>query len=155
MIVRLFNTVGPRQTGRYGMVMPRFVSQALRQEPLTSTGPGEQVRCFCHVADVVPALVELMEREDAAGQVFNIGNTEQVSIRDLAERVIDRTRSSSPISYLDYEEVYGPGYEDMERRVPDCGRAQALIGFEPAHDLDAIIDSVAAGSSHRTSPEGS
>ena len=145
VIVRLFNTVGPRQTGRYGMVMPRFVSQALRQQPLTIYGSGEQVRCFCHVADVVPALVELMEREDAAGQVFNIGNTQQVSIRGLAERVIDRTRSSSPISYLDYEEVYGPGYEDMERRVPDCGRAQALIGFEPAHDLDAIIGSVAAG----------
>ncbi len=143
VIVRLFNTVGPRQSGRYGMVMPRFVSQALQQEPLTVFGSGEQVRCFCHVLDAVPALVALMESDEAVGQVFNIGNPEQVAIRDLAERVIARTRSSSPVTHLEYDEVYGAGYEDMERRVPNCDRARELIGFRPAYCLDDIIDSVA------------
>jgi len=143
-IVRLFNTVGPRQSGRYGMVMPRFVSQALHQEPLTVFGTGDQVRCFCHVGDVVPALVALMDTDEAMGQVFNIGNPEQVAIHDLAERVITRTASSSPIVHLDYTEVYGEGYEDMERRVPNCDRARDLIGFEPSYCLDDIIDSVAA-----------
>ena len=143
VIVRLFNTVGPRQTGRYGMVMPRFVSQALRQEPLTVHGSGDQTRCFCHVADIVPALMALMGNEKAYGQVFNIGNTEQVSIRGLAERVIARTGSSSSITHLGYEEVYGPGYEDMERRVPNCDRVSGLIGYRTSHGLDDIIDSVA------------
>jgi UDP-glucose 4-epimerase len=143
VIVRLFNTVGPRQTGRYGMVMPRFVSQALRQEPLTVHGSGDQTRCFCHVADIVPALMALMDSQKAYGQVFNIGNTEQVSIRDLAERVIARTGSSSSITHLGYEEVYGSGYEDMERRVPNCDRVSQLIGYRTSYGLDDIIDSVA------------
>jgi UDP-glucose 4-epimerase len=144
VIVRPFNTVGPRQTGRYGMVMPRFVTQALRDEPLTVHGTGTQTRCFCHVADVVPALVALMGEEGAIGQVFNVGNPEQVSIRELADRVIARTGSSSGVVHLDYEDVYGPGYEDMERRVPNCDRIHDLTGWTPRFGLDDIIDSVAA-----------
>jgi UDP-glucose 4-epimerase len=144
VLVRLFNTVGPRQTGRYGMVMPRFVRQALDGEPLTVHGSGTQTRCFCHVADVVPALVRLMATEEAVGQVFNIGNPEQVSIEGLAERVIARTGSESGIVHLDYEDVYGPGYEDMERRVPNCDRVRDLIGWTPRYSLDQIIDAVAA-----------
>ncbi|MGY1594276.1 NAD-dependent epimerase/dehydratase family protein [Geodermatophilus sp. SYSU D00708] len=144
VLVRLFNTVGPRQTGRYGMVMPRFVSQALLQQPLTVHGTGTQTRCFCHVADAVPALIALMETRQAVGQVFNVGNPEQVSIQELAERVIARTGSLSGVVHLDYEDVYGPGYEDMERRVPNCDRIRALIGWTPRYTLDEIIDDVAA-----------
>ena len=144
VLVRLFNTVGPRQTGRYGMVMPRFVAQALAGEPLTVHGTGTQTRCFCHVADVVPALRQLMATDAAVGSLFNIGNPEQISINGLAERVIARTGSSSDVIHLDYEAVYGAGYEDMERRVPNCDRVRGLIGWTPAHDLDDIIDSVVA-----------
>jgi UDP-glucose 4-epimerase len=144
VLVRLFNTVGPRQTGRYGMVMPRFVGQALDGQPLTVHGTGTQTRCFCHVADVVPALTQLMETEAAVGQLFNIGNPEQVSINDLAERVIGRTGSDSRVVHLDYEAVYGPGYEDMERRVPNCDRVRELIGWTPRYDLDDIVDAVVA-----------
>lgn len=144
VLVRLFNTVGPRQTGRYGMVMPRFVDQALAGQPLTVHGTGTQTRCFCHVADVVPALTTLMATEAAVGGLFNIGNPEQVSIDDLAARVIARTGSRSDVVHLDYADVYGPGYEDMERRVPDCSRVRDLIGWTPRHDLDAIIDAVVA-----------
>ncbi|GAB2743378.1 NAD-dependent epimerase/dehydratase family protein [Nocardioides pakistanensis] len=142
--VRLFNTVGPRQTGRYGMVMPRFVRQAIREEPVTVYGSGDQVRCFCHVEDVVPALVALMDSPDAVGSVFNLGSTEQVSIQELAERVIGRTGSHSSVVHLPYYEVYGDGFEDMERRIPNCERARKLVGFEPARRLDDIIDAVAA-----------
>jgi len=142
VMVRPFNTVGPRQTGRYGMVMPRFVAQALHDQPLTVHGTGLQTRCFCHVADAVPALVALMENDAAVGQVFNIGNPEPVSIRELAERVIARTGSRSHIVHLEYEDVYGPGYEDMERRVPNCDRIRGLIGWTPQYTLDDIIDSV-------------
>ncbi len=144
VLVRLFNTVGPRQTGRYGMVMPRFVTQALQDEPLTVHGTGHQTRCFCHVDDAVPALVRLMGDERAVGEVFNVGNPEQVSILELAERVIARTGSSSGVVHLDYEDVYGPGYEDMERRVPNCDRIRGQIGWTPRYDLNAIIDSVVA-----------
>ena len=144
VIVRLFNTVGPRQTGRYGMVMPRFVSQALAGEPLTVHGTGTQTRCFCHVADAVPALVGLMEDDRAVGQVFNVGNPEQVSIAELADRVIARTGSASTVVHLDYESVYGQGYEDMERRVPNCDRIRGLLGWSPRRTLDDIIDSVTA-----------
>ncbi|GAB4080171.1 NAD-dependent epimerase/dehydratase family protein [Modestobacter muralis] len=144
VLVRLFNTVGPRQTGRYGMVMPRFVDQALAGEPLTVFGTGTQTRCFCHVADVVPALTGLMATEAAVGGLFNVGNPEQVSIDGLAERVITRTGSASDVVHLDYADVYGPGYEDMERRVPDCSRIRDLIGWTPRHDLDAIVDAVVA-----------
>jgi UDP-glucose 4-epimerase len=142
VIVRLFNTVGPRQTGHYGMVIPRFVNQALRDEPLTVYGDGTQQRCFCYVGDIVEALVRLIENEDAYGQVFNLGGSEEVSIRDLAERVIARTGSQSTIRVIPYDEAYEAGFEDMERRVPNTDRAAAAVGFKQTLDLDGIIDSV-------------
>jgi UDP-glucose 4-epimerase len=153
VIVRLFNTTGPRQTGRYGMVLPRFVKQALAGEALTVYGTGEQTRCFAHVADVVPALTKLVDTPASFGNVFNIGNPEQVSINDLAARVIARTGSASDIVHVPYATAYGAGYEDMERRVPDCSRVRQLIGYEPQRRLDDIIDdivdSVVAGSPRR------
>lgn len=144
VIVRLFNTVGPRQSGRYGMVIPRFVSQALAAEPLTVYGDGSQVRCFCHVQDVVPALNGLLDDERAYGRVFNIGSCEQVSIAQLAQRVIALTNSASEIVYVPYSDAYGPGYEDMQRRVPDCTRARNQIGFEPTRSLAEIVGDVAS-----------
>jgi len=143
VIVRLFNTVGPRQTGRYGMVIPRFVSQALAGEPLTVYGDGTQVRCFCHVHDVVPALNKLMDDERAYRQVFNIGSSEQISIEQLAQRVIALTNSASEIVHVPYSDAYGPGYEDMQRRVPDCTRVRKQIGFDPTRSLTDIINDVA------------
>lgn len=143
VIVRLFNTVGPRQTGMYGMVIPRFVRQALAGEPLTVYGDGSQTRCFCSVADVVPALVALMENEGARGQVFNLGGTEEISIADLAKRVIHLTGSSSEVQFIPYEQAYEEGFEDMPRRVPDIGRIASLIGFSPTMSLDEIILTVA------------
>ncbi len=141
-IVRPFNTAGPRQTGRYGMVVPRFVKQALAGEPLTVYGTGDQTRCFAHVADVVPALVKLVDTPAAYGQVFNIGNPEQISINGLAERVIERTGSTSDVVHVDYETAYGAGYEDMQRRVPDCNRISELIGYRPVRCLNDIIDAI-------------
>ncbi|NHD16911.1 MULTISPECIES: NAD-dependent epimerase/dehydratase family protein [Actinopolyspora] len=141
-IVRLFNTVGPGQSGRYGMVLPRFVSKALRGKPLTVFGTGEQIRCFCHVADVVPAMVALLGTQEARGRAVNLGSTEQVSITELAHRVIALTGSHSGIEHSPYEAVYGSGYEDMLRRVPDCALARELVGFRPEHDLDSIIRSI-------------
>lgn len=142
VIVRLFNTVGPRQTGHYGMVIPRFVNQALRDEPLTVYGDGTQQRCFCYVGDIVEALVRLMETEEAYGKVFNLGGSEEVSIRDLAERVIARSGSRSTIRTIPYDEAYEAGFEDMERRVPNTDRAAAMVSFKQTLDLDGIIDSV-------------
>jgi UDP-glucose 4-epimerase len=142
VVVRLFNTVGPRQTGRYGMVVPRLIRQALAEQPLTVYGSGEQQRCFCHVHDVVQALAEIMETEEAYGQVFNIGSTEEVSILELAERIVERTESSSEITFVPYDEAYEEGFEDMPRRVPDTSRINDLIGWEPTHTLDEIIDHV-------------
>jgi UDP-glucose 4-epimerase len=144
VIVRLFNTVGPRQTGHYGMVIPRFVNQALRDEPLTVYGDGTQQRCFCFVGDIVDALVQLIEHPEAYGQVFNLGGTEEVSILELAERVIARAGSSSTMRVIPYDEAYEAGFEDMERRVPNTDRAAALVGFRPTKTLDDIIDTVVA-----------
>jgi UDP-glucose 4-epimerase len=144
VIVRLFNTVGPRQTGRYGMVIPRFVGQALAGEPLTVFGTGDQVRCFCHVHDVVPALQALMADPTAYGQVFNLGGTEQVSMTQLAGRIRAAVDSASTVTYVPYESAYGAGYEDMQRRVPDCTRARQQIGFVPSRTLEDIILDVAA-----------
>ena len=144
VIVRLFNTVGPRQTGQYGMVIPRFVAQALRGEPITVYGDGTQRRCFCHVADVVGALVDLLEAEHAHGRVFNVGGTEEISIKALAERIVARVGSSSPIRTIPYDEAYEAGFEDMPRRVPDLSRAAEAVGFAPRRDLDAILDAVIA-----------
>lgn len=143
VIVRPFNTVGPRQTGRYGMVVPRLVGQALRGEPLTVYGDGTQSRCFCHVDDVVEGMLRLIEHPDAEGRPFNLGGPEEVTIRELAERIIRITGSSSEITYVPYEKAYAPGYEDMQRRVPDTTSAQRLVGFRSTHTLDEIIASVA------------
>ena len=140
-VVRLFNTVGPRQTGRYGMVLPRFVRQALADHPLTVYGTGEQSRCFCHVSDVVDALLRLLEC-DTAGEVFNIGTTEEVTINALAGRVIERSSSASEIQHVPYEQAFDAGYEDMVRRVPDITKVQALTGWAPERRLDGIIDDV-------------
>jgi UDP-glucose 4-epimerase len=142
VIVRPFNIVGPRQTGRYGMVIPRFVSQALRGEPLTVYGDGTQTRCFCHVSEIVSAFVDLVEHPQGHGKVFNLGRAEEISIRALAERVIERTDSSSSIRFVPYMEAYPEGFEDMRRRVPDVSRARELIGFDPQLGLDEILSSV-------------
>lgn len=151
VIVRLFNTVGPRQSEHYGMVLPRFVSQALRQEPLTVFGSGQQVRCFCHVHDVVPALVRLADLEDACGRAVNLGSAEPVSIERLAHRVLQLTGSSSEIVHVPYEDVLGRGYEDLQRRIPDCTLARQLVGFRPRYGLDQIIESVI--DEQRSSPD--
>jgi UDP-glucose 4-epimerase len=144
VIARLFNTVGPRQTGHYGMVVPRFVNQALRGESITVYGDGSQTRCFCHVGDVVGSLVDLIGCEAAYGAAVNIGGTEEVSIAALAERVIALTGSHSKVRYVSYEDAYEEGFEDMARRVPDITLASELVGFEPTRDLDAILTSVIA-----------
>jgi UDP-glucose 4-epimerase len=145
VIVRLFNTVGPRQTGRYGMVIPNFVKQALLAHPITVYGDGEQSRCFTYVTDVVGALLKLADHEGAVGQVFNIGNDrEEVSIRALAHRVKERTKSASPVVTIPYDEAYESGFEDMPRRVPDLTKVRALIGYEPKVHLDEILDRVIA-----------
>ena len=143
VVFRLFNTVGPRQTGQYGMVVPRFVEQALRNEPITIYGDGNQSRCFCDVSDVVCALIALSAHPEAIGHVFNIGNTEEVSITQLAERIIKVTKSRSTLEYIPYSEAYAPGFEDMQRRVPDTRKIQALIGWTPQIKLDGIIERVA------------
>ncbi|MEU6645717.1 NAD-dependent epimerase/dehydratase family protein [Saccharomonospora sp. NPDC046836] len=144
VVVRPFNTVGPRQTGRYGMVLPRFVDQALSGQPLTVFGTGEQVRCFCHVADVVPALVSLLGDAGCHGQVYNLGSSEQTTIGQLAKRVLAATGSASEIVTVPYTDAYPDGYEDMQRRVPDCGLAEQRVGFAARHGLDEIIESVIA-----------
>jgi UDP-glucose 4-epimerase len=140
---RLFNTVGPRQTGRYGMVIPRFVQQALKGEPITVYGDGTQSRCFCDARDVVQALVGLAHHPDAPGQVYNIGGAEEISMTGLAERIKTITGSQSPITYTPYSEAYAPGFEDMQRRVPDTARVHALLGWQPQRSLDEILQSVA------------
>ncbi|MBI4558834.1 MAG: GDP-mannose 4,6-dehydratase, partial [Candidatus Hydrogenedentes bacterium] len=142
VIVRLFNTVGPRQTGRYGMVIPRFVEQALRNEPVTIHGDGQQTRCFAYVGDVVPALITLMDRSDLCGEVFNVGNSHRVTIEALAQRVIRRTRSRSKIIYIPYDQAYGQGYEDMRHRAPSLAKVKKAIGYHPATSLDMILDAV-------------
>ena len=140
--VRLFNTVGPRQTGQYGMVIPRFVQQALRGDPITVYGDGEQSRSFCHVMDVVDALVKIMACDEALGKVVNIGNPEEVTMNELAKRVKTMTGSASMIRMIPYEEAYTGGFEDMRRRVPDITRAGELIGFHPTRDLTSILNDV-------------
>lgn len=142
-IVRLFNTVGPRQTGRYGMVVPNLVRQALSGEPLTVYGDGHQTRCFSYVGDVVPAMVALAETDRSRGQAFNLGGSFEVSISDLAHRIIDVVGSRSAVRLVPYAEAYGEGYEDMRRRVPDNTKARELVGFNPTTTLDQIIVKVA------------
>ncbi|UCE05834.1 MAG: GDP-mannose 4,6-dehydratase [bacterium] len=142
VIARLFNTVGPRQTGRYGMVIPRFVVQALKGEPITVYNDGSMIRCFTYVTDVVHAIINLAHHSDAVGQIFNIGSTETISIKDLATKIKEKTRSDSPIKYVTYDEAYEQGFEDMAIRVPDLSKIKALIGYQPSIDLDGILDRV-------------
>ncbi len=142
VITRLFNTVGPRQTGQYGMVLPNFVQSALLGKPITVYGDGTQTRSFAHVSDVIGALIKLMADPRAEGDVFNVGNDEEVSIKDLALKVKEMTNSPSEIEYIPYEKAYGPGFEDMERRCPNIGKVEELIGYRPAHNLEAIVQSV-------------
>jgi len=144
VIVRLFNTVGPRQVGHYGMVVPRLIDQALRGAPVTVFGTGEQTRCFCHVDDVVAALLGLVGSEDAEGQVFNVGSRSEISIDALATRIRDRVGSMSEIVHIPYDEAYEAGFEDMQRRRPDTGKIEELLDWQPTKNLDAIIDDVAA-----------
>ncbi len=141
-IVRLFNTVGPRQVGRYGMVVPTFVEQALRSDPITVHGDGTQRRCFTSVMDVVRCLYELALKDEAVGEVFNIGSDREISIRELAETIKKLTQSDSPIVYKSYQEVYGEDFVDMERRVPDTTRLQQTIGFAPDTPLPDLLQSV-------------
>lgn len=141
-IARLFNTVGPRQTGRYGMVIPRFVGQALANEPLTVFGTGQQTRCFTYVSDAVDALIGLMDSPATPGQIYNIGNPEEVTMEKLAQTIIAKTESRSAITLVPYSEAYQEGFEDMPRRVPDIGKISEAIGYRPRFGLDEILDRV-------------
>ena len=147
--MRLFNTVGPRQTGQYGMVIPTFVKQALAGRPITVYGSGEQTRCFAYVGDVVKALAALIDHEEAIGEVFNIGSSEEVSINTLAERIRTLTGSHSEIVHIPYSEAYEEGFEDMPRRVPDTSKIFSLLNFKPETTLDSILKSVIAYHSGR------
>jgi UDP-glucose 4-epimerase len=143
-LIRLFNTVGPRQVGHYGMVVPRFVSAAVSGSALSVYGSGEQIRCFCHVADAVRALLLVMDSDKAIGEVFNVGNNQQISIMDLAKKVISVTGSSSAIEMVAYEKAYPGGFEDMERRVPDISKIERVLGWKPQIGLEQIIKDIAA-----------
>ena len=152
IVARFFNTVGPRQTGRYGMVLPSFVKRALEKQPIEVYGDGKQSRCFCDVRDTVEALLRLIPLERAIGEVINIGNTEEVSIENLAKMVKQRTGSSSPIHYIPYDKAYEPGFEDMMRRVPCVDKLHSLTGFRPQTSLGEIIDRVSAYYRQREGP---
>ena len=143
-IVRFFNTVGPRQVGNYGMVVPRFVSAALKKEPLTVYGSGDQIRCFCHVDDAVRALLLVLDSDKAVGEVFNVGNNQQISIMELAKKVIEIIGSTSSIEKIAYEKAYPEGFEDMQRRVPDISKIKQVLGWSPEINLDQIIKDIAA-----------
>ena len=143
-IVRLFNTVGPRQVGQWGMVVPRFVAAAIANQPLKVYGTGLQSRCFCHVTDAVGGMLKVIDSDKSIGQVYNVGNNTELSILDLAKKVIDVTGSSSKIEMVDYATAYGAGFEDMERRVPDIGKMKREMDWEPALSLDQIISDIAA-----------
>jgi UDP-glucose 4-epimerase len=153
IVVRLFNTVGPRQTGQYGMVIPTFVKQALANRPITVFGDGKQSRCFCYVGDVVGALIKLMDNEKSVGQVFNIGSDTEISMFDLAKKVKELTSSESEIVLIPYDEAYEEGFEDMPRRVPNTSKAKKHIDFAPTVDLEGILTSVIAFHSGQQSQE--
>ena len=141
--VRLFNTVGPRQTGRYGMVVPRFIQAGIKNEPITIYGDGTQTRVFCHVHDAVKAILTLAETESAIGEVYNVGGIGETSVKQLADKIIERTKSTSTITFTPYDDAYPAGYEDMQRRIPDTTKIKNSIGWSPANTLDNIIDDVA------------
>ena len=152
IVVRLFNTVGPRQTGRYGMVLPNFVKAALDGKPISVYGNGQQSRCFCDVRDTIEALIRLIDSPRSIGEVINIGNTEEISIEALARLVKERTRSSSPIEFIPYDRAYEPGFEDMMRRVPCVDKLETLTGFRPQIPLNEIIDRVTAYFQSKSEP---
>ena len=143
-IVRFFNTVGPRQVGHYGMVVPRFVTAALKNDPISVYGSGEQIRCFCHVDDAVDALLIVMASEKAIGQVFNVGNNQQISIEGLAQKIIEITGSKSKIIKVPYSQAYPEGFEDMQRRVPDISKIKNVLGWSPQKGLDQVIKDIVA-----------
>ena len=155
VVVRLFNTVGPRQTGQYGMVIPTFVRQALSGRPITVYGDGKQSRCFGYVGDIVGALIKLMDHKDAVGNVFNIGSNEEISILQLAQRVKELTQSKSEIVFVPYDEAYEEGFEDMPRRIPDISKIHNLVGFQPQMSLDGILETVIDYQSGRRSASAS
>jgi UDP-glucose 4-epimerase len=154
VIARLFNTVGPRQSGQYGMVVPRFVRQALLGRPITVYGDGSQTRCFCHVGDVVRALVRLMDTPAASGEIFNVGTDREITIGQLAEMVRAMTSSRSEIVYVPYKEAYGAGFEDMDRRVPDLAKAKRMIGYEPQISLEQTLRDIIEFERGRLEREG-
>ncbi|NOZ62202.1 MAG: NAD-dependent epimerase/dehydratase family protein [Calditrichaeota bacterium] len=147
-IVRLFNTVGPRQTGRYGMVIPRFVVRALKNEPITVYGSGQQIRCFGYVSDVINGMISLANNKGANGQIFNLGNDQPISILDLAKKIKEKTDSKSEIVFVPYNEAYEEGFEDMSVRIPDLSKIKTLVGYEPKYNLDMILDEVIKYFSH-------
>lgn len=140
--LRLFNTVGPKQTGKYGMVLPRFINAAVKNEPLIIYGSGKQSRVFCHVDDAVEAILSLIDNDNSIGEVFNIGGTEEISIYDLANKIISETKSKSGINFMDYDEAYGNGFEDMTRRVPDISKIKSFTNWEPRFDMSKIISDI-------------
>jgi UDP-glucose 4-epimerase len=154
-IVRLFNTAGPRQTGRYGMVLPTFVRQALLDEPVTVFGTGEQSRCFGHVDDVIEGILACVTSTRTVGEIFNLGNTEQITIKALAEKIVGATGSKSSIRYVPYAQAYGEGFEDMEHRVPDISKAHACFGYTPKRSLDEIISAVTQHIQQQKTQKGS
>jgi len=143
-IVRFFNTVGPRQVGHYGMVVPRFVNAALKNQPLSVYGTGDQIRCFCHINDAARALLLIMDSDKSTGEVFNVGNNQQISIMELAKKVVEITGSKSSIEMIPYEKAYPQGFEDMQRRVPDISKINQVLGWYPEINLDQIIKDIAA-----------
>ncbi len=155
VIMRFFNTIGPRQTGRYGMVVPRFTRQALQGEPVTVYGDGKQSRCFADVSDVVGAVIKLTHHPDAVGDVFNIGSTEEVSVFELAKRVITLSNSQSEIEFIPYDQAYAPGFEDMRRRQPSIEKLTQLIGYQPQYSLDDSLNRVINYERERMSESGS
>ena len=141
--MRFFNTVGPGQSGRYGMVVPRLVQQALRQQPLTVYGDGQQSRCFCHVVDTIGAIASILDRpESTSGEIYNIGNSEEITITQLAHRIIEHTGTASMIEYVPYNKAYAPGFEDMRRRVPDITKLRQAVGWMPTRSLTDILQDV-------------
>ena len=142
VIVRCFNTVGPRQTGQYGMVIPKFIKSALMDRPLTVYGDGKQSRCFADVSDVVDGMIKLVHKKEAEGEIFNIGAQEEITIHDLAKRIIDKTSSKSKIEFVKYEDAYEKGFEDMRRRMPDLSKIKKMINYKPKKNLNKIIDGV-------------
>ena len=152
-VVRLFNTVGPRQSPAYGMVIPRLVRQAVNGEPLTVFGDGRQTRCFCHVLDVVDALLQLLDEDRSVGETFNVGTNEEISVLELANRIVGLTESLSPIELIPYEQAWEPGFEDMQRRVPDTTKLRALTGWAPVRSLDDILrETIAEATAERAAP---